>query len=527
MGIKDLNNIVKQTPVSTRDLPSIDNIVIDGSNMIITYLNRASSDLRKLAPKSIFETVNRDMFYQMKYIVSATTNRAVSVISQWISVYEPDSVKVVLDPKNTVNYILSDDMVLSENSKRILLNNNKKCEFELKSEEQEARKNANSKKDELFKKYTELLEEYDEKTSDMYRQSFHYSEACNLFSLGRIVIYNTIHELNALFPGKVRLVNAIDEADLVIKNIGEELSELGTVLICSEDTDYFVLFSNNPNVFITSVRSNGSVYSPLIQWRNAFTIINDDNSETQLIQDEDIYEYTIRLAPLFGNDYNRDMIISAKVYENALKIFYPSLFEIRSARSSIDKLLKSMRKRYPKDGVIDHEAFDDIIVEHLRNKEANSKRYLFSVSVYRNYSFFNKYESVEYKDLPKIDDAMMELFDKWFSRPDPENKYTLQDLIVAGKYHAFYSWDTTGDDFQNPAVIERDVKKMLSYYKSIEIDLPLTTVGYSRVSEETDVRAQQYASTVRTQRLCRCEDGQSPPTAHSTKDLLDELLADD
>ena len=113
MGVKDLNNIIRKKPVPPKDMPPIDTMIIDGSNLIITYILAASGDLVKKAPKTKFNTINRDMFYQMKYIVESAKNRGVQVLKSWVNKYKPDNMYFVLDPKNGVQYKLTTDMEIS------------------------------------------------------------------------------------------------------------------------------------------------------------------------------------------------------------------------------------------------------------------------------------------------------------------------------------------------------------------------------------------------------------------------------
>lgn len=491
MGVKDLNNIIRKQAVSPKSMPRIDTMIIDGSNLIITYILAAAGDLIKKAPKTKFNTINRDMFYQMKYIVESAKNRGVHVLKSWVNKYKPDSIYFVLDPKNGVQYKLTTDMEISafarsflfdgvastakEHEQDIQHETVEMVSFDLKSEEQEARKKASSKKTQVTAMYDILKEKDNDVLATLYRQSFHFMEQCNCIALGKLVSSMIFSEFNKLFPSMLHVIAAEDEADLVIKNIGEREAESGNVLICSADTDYFILFANNPKVYISGLHVNDYIYSPIEQWRLAFTLVYEDGTEEQMIPDKRIFDYVIRLAPLFGNDYNRHMIISANKYENALGIFYPfSTPTAQSLRSGIGKFMAAEKAFYGPEVISTH-SFDRRVYDYIVNhhKAADFKRYLYSVFVYKNYKHFSRYNEVVIED--DMSGHMKKMFDKWCAHPDPDGKYTIYDLINSGKHHKFYTWNYETDCLSKPEEIADTIDGMLEYYNSLDISDLLQT----------------------------------------------------
>lgn len=485
MGVKDLNNIVRKKPVAAKDMPSFKTLIIDGSNLIITYILAAAGDLVKKAPKTKYNTINRDMFYQMKYIVESAKNRGMNVLTSWVNKYKPDNIFFVLDPKNGVQYKLTTDMDISTFARSFLFDgvastaeeqemdiqheSVEMVSFDLKSEEQEARKRASSKKQQITGMYDVLKLSVNEDIATLYRQSFHFMEPCNCIALGKLVSSMIFSEFNKLFPSMLHVIAAEDEADLVIKNIGEREAQDGNVLICSADTDYFILFANNPRVYISGLHVKDNVFSPLEQWRLAFTLVYDDGTEEQMIPDKKIFDYVIRLAPMFGNDYNRTMIISANKYENALGIFYPfSTPTNPSLRSGIGKFMAAEKAFYGPEVISTH-SFDRRVYDYMVNhhKTADFKRYLYSVFVYKNYKYFARHNEVIIET--DMTDQMKKMFDKWCAHPDPEGKYTVYDLIKAGKHHKFYTWDYTVDTLENHEEIAHDLDEMLEYYNGLDI----------------------------------------------------------
>jgi hypothetical protein len=515
MGVKDLNNIVRRQAISNKNMPKFDTLIIDGSNLIITFVLSAASDLQRRAPKTSYKTINRNMLYQMKYIVEIAKSRGVEVLNQWLKRFRPDTIYFSMDPQKGVNYKLTTDMEISTFAREFLFNGVastskdmdepfelkpdepvEEIEFDLKTEEQEARKKASSKKPQLIEMYDKLKTDTDDVLATLYRQSFHFMEPCNAIALGRMVSSLIFMEFDKLHPGILHVIAAEDEADLVIKNLGEKTSKPFSrkegdeeitiqpkTLICSADTDYFILFSGNPNVYITGLHAFDKVYSPIEQWRLAFTVVYEDGSEEQLIKDNRIFDYVIRLAPLFGNDYNRQQIISAKKYENALAVFYPiPTANTLSKRSGIGKLIAA-EKAYYGPNVISAHKFDRLMYDYMLNHaKIDFKRYLYSVFVYKNYSRFDKYHEIDIS----VDETELikNMFDKWSSHPDPEGKYTVYDLINAGKYHRFYTWNYDSDSLEDYEELPTDMDELVNIYHGISIDDILTPTVSSSISEE-------------------------------------------
>ena len=545
MGVKDLNNIVRKQAVPNKNMPRFDTVVIDGSNLIITFILSAASDLQRRAPKTKYETINRNMLYQMKYIVDIAKNRGIEVLSQWLKRFRPDAIYFIMDPKKGVNYKLTTDMEISTFAREFLFNGVasttpdmdepfeqkpdepvEEIEFDLKTEEQEARKRASSKKEQITEMYNSLRTETDDTLATLYRQSFHFMEPCNAIALGKMVSSLIFKEFDQQHPGILHVIAAEDEADLVIKNIGENTtkafertteSETVTVqpktLICSADTDYFILFSNNPNVYITGLHAFDKVYSPIEQWRLAFTVEYEDGTEEQLIKDSRIFDYVIRLAPLFGNDYNRQMIISAKKYENALAAFYPlKTANTLSKRSGIGKLIAAEKHFYGPSLISTHK-FDRLMYDYMLNHaKIDFKRYLYSVFVYKNYRYFSKYSEVTIQ--VEESDLIKEVFDKWSAHPDPEGKYTVYDLINAGKYHRFYTWNYDSDSLEGFEELPSNMDALLEIYRSISLSDILAPVVSSSLSEELLTELLEHA-------------GEPIPTSVTAKPSIDESVLDE
>lgn len=479
MGVKDLNSIVRRQHETVKH--NFETIIIDGTNMIITFLSKVSSELQK-HDKTIFNTVDMNIIVQMKYIITKTTEYMFNVIKRFYNDYSPDKIYFVMDPKDEVSYVINSDMIIFDKYKELLLKDSNEICYELKKEEKEARKKANSKKEFVYSKWKKIHDEYNDNIlPDIFRQTFHFNEQSNLFRLIKVCIRILSNDIRAyLSENLFRIINTGDEADLVIKNIGEMETNNSDkkVLICSSDTDYFVLFSNNPNIYIGGLRSTDFIYSPIKQWREAFTV-----NGVQMIPDNMIYNYAIRLSAIFGNDYTRDTIITSREYINCIKVFIPKLFKITSHRSNIDKFITKELCDYPDDKtVIDYNKFDELIEDWLeyRNNQSHFKLYIFSVIVYSNYQYYNKY-SIE-DEIYDIDSLVIELLGKLFVNND--NEKIFDNKILFSKYDVLYDWsklkitklnNETENETNNYEIdcdikqLPTDITELLEIYKNISI----------------------------------------------------------
>lgn len=448
MGVKNLNNIVRRIPeTNKRTFPTI---IIDGTNMLITYLSRCHSNMEINFNKTEFNTVNLNLIKQMRYIIDETSRSLVSSISNFKQRYGAEKILFVMDPNKQVEYKINENMQFNEKYRALLLppadDNEAEKIYRIKDAEKEARKNSNSKKAYVSDIYMKILQDRPQIYAEKFRQSFHFSENSNLFKLIHICLHNAANELYRRFPGLFYIVNAEDEADLVIKNIGETESEKNDVLICSTDTDYFVLFSNNPRVFVTSLKAMDEIYSPLIQWRAAF-----NHNGVQIIPDNEINFYAFRLSALFGNDYTRETLITAKEYENCLKIFAPNLFEVKTRRSNINKIILNEKSFYSSyyerqnngDELMPFFEYFDEIIENYTAKNNNHLwffNYLLTVTIYTNFRFFDRYkiENNEYDISAIIASFISNLYIK-----DPNNAENLEYCLKYSKYKALLNWYKT------------------------------------------------------------------------------------
>ena len=242
MGVEGLNTIIKRTPKEA--LRKYRRVVIDGSNLIFAKLASNVSHLRDIFRIPEWEAIDKNLLYQTKYIIDNATRDIIGFIDRCFRTYCPDEVYLVMDPKTTPSYRVNADMLFENESEteegRVMTSGTLRdnqyltaimtpeeiadtftVEYSIKEEEQEKRKLASDKtkqtETELSKLQTLNIEpDYVPIVSMIYKQSYHYRNVSEMLKLSRLVLLN----VEEYFVGKnVYVVDAKDEADLVIKNI--------------------------------------------------------------------------------------------------------------------------------------------------------------------------------------------------------------------------------------------------------------------------------------------------------------------
>lgn len=235
MGIQGLNKIVKsihpETPRRYR------RIVIDGSNLIFNKLASSVSQLRHNYPIERWDSIDRDIVFQTKFIIKCTVECIHSFITELKHTYQPREIYIVMDPQHTPRYYINAEMeFINENNDPDMLSNakyvntvlsandiasNSTVKFNIKEEEQQRRRVLNDKTKFIDKIVTDLKkidvdETYSEIITAVYKQSYNYKNIGEMLRLARMVLLliEQMYENDSVY-----IIDAKDEADLVIKNI--------------------------------------------------------------------------------------------------------------------------------------------------------------------------------------------------------------------------------------------------------------------------------------------------------------------
>lgn len=319
MGVTALNEIIRKC-FEQSQVRKFNRIILDGTNLLVITITRCTSKLQEVFEFPDFwkqVVPSAPIMWQVCKIVTDTSDDILREIIGTFNKYalteddEPiTDLYFVVDPSSPEYYIKRDaidpeylNTAFTTEELNILndstTDNPNTLIMLLKSAEQEKRR---EQKSNILSKVTgtiEWLHDNDklsdvhyEKMNNIAKQCTFFKDTHNAMILMNVILTEVLKKLveHSLSP-HIHIVHATAEADLVIKNIAAE-TVLPT-LVCSTDTDYNILFADLENAYVSSTFSSyaSSVYHPFSQWRRFFGDVND------------VYEYTIRLSPLLGNDY--------------------------------------------------------------------------------------------------------------------------------------------------------------------------------------------------------------------------------
>ena len=415
MGVQGLNNIIRKCPQEKGFIYK--RIIIDGSNLVFTKLSRYISQLKKIYGINDWKGVDKDIIFQTKFIIENSVNDIAKLINICKSKFKAEEIFLVLDPTKTPGYIVNGSMKytsssdgfedpnsLLRNSKFIStilrpdeILNNQTVEFNIKSDEQETRKKRNNKTESINAELEKIEKMQIGDDMDLlmvksiYRQSYFYNSTHELIKLTRPVMLKV--EQMFLNDG-VYIIDAEDEADLVIKNIAHNninfksnLTGDYLTLVMSADTDYHVLFSDSSNVHVTTLMTNDPIYSPYRCW-NCF------------LEDAYSYDAVIRISPILGNDYTaHESLITAARNPNDVRDLFNIDNQFKNLKSNSRKKIYNIVYNckppvYYENGRetnMSRLTFVSEIDDMIYNYDLNYfRKYFLSTIIYKNWEVYNK-----------------------------------------------------------------------------------------------------------------------------------------
>ena len=152
----------------------------------------------------------------------------------------------------------------------------------------------------------------------------------------------------------------------------------------SKDTDYKALFVDSPNIYITDLHCNSYVplFHPYSAWREVLP---------EELTKGSVYDYVIRLAPIFGNDYttgsgiiNLSETANGEEQLRALLTFKPDNI---SKRTTLYKFINSFSET---NGIITPDELDTRVKTFMDS--AYYIKYLQSIVIYKNFNYFCNFE---------------------------------------------------------------------------------------------------------------------------------------
>lgn len=422
MGIKNLKYLF-QNVKCVEPPTTFNSMVVDGNNLIITSLCSAKSKIEKQYPLVDWQGFSIDIVLQTKLILLESYKLILSELSRFQEHYQLKEIWIVFDPTKNMHYDIDINTFDLVDREFFTANTtNSVISLNLKEEEHKKREQSrNITKDKMNNTISSITNsDYYTKLADsdlltaIYKQSYGYNDSTLLHKLLRMLQkaliaksrfnlhLNFIEEredfinlnTNINLNCKLYTVKAKDEADLIIKNICNDINIINNnrynILVMSKDTDYKVLFADTPTVYITGLHYeyNNILFHPYSAWRSILPSSITDN----------IYEYVIRLAPIFGNDYTcgKSLITLSETNDSISQL--NSLLQLDAnnlnKRSTLYKFITSTNRTK---GILTPTDLDNRIKEF--DPTNYYPKYLKSVVIYTNYIQYHNFEiSTKYFD---------------------------------------------------------------------------------------------------------------------------------
>lgn len=339
MGIINLNQIAKDAKVYNI---KANTAIIDGSNLIYIYLCTASKCLKDPLSYRNYNVNIIDVEIEQQ-IYTIVEQALLSLIRYTYFLYgkltNERNIIFVFDPYKEPKYIINHKIFTEETIENIEEINNIKIEEEYEMKKDERKKRAEHKAvdvDDLINKELDKLVKIN--NSDVNNEVLTINEITQLLNISdmnkikdnnlfqnpkmlnkltafiikeflyicnkydktdfEFTRYNILNKLSNNVSSHIHFIQAISEADLVITDLAG-IFNYDKVVVCSRDTDYFILLSDIPNVYKSDIFV-GNYYLVSEMWKQ--------------LSENITYEDIIAIATLSGSDYtNKDSIMTFNI----------------------------------------------------------------------------------------------------------------------------------------------------------------------------------------------------------------------
>lgn len=415
MGIKNLKYLFKN--IKCQQTPStFQTMVVDGNNLIVTFLCSAKSKVEKEYTLNDWQGFSIDIVKQTKFILIEAYKMILNELRRFVNRYSIEEIWITFDPTKNMTYDIEVDKfnLIDPSYFNTLEKHNNVISLNLKEEEHKKREQSRStSRDKLNSTLSSINDnEYYKELGDIelikaiVKQSYGYNDSTLLHKLSRMLQKALISKsrftldmnykderedflnlnVNIDVNCKLYTARAKDEADLVIKNICNDIDIINNgnvnILVMSKDTDYKVLFADTPSIYITDLHCEYFIplFHPYSAWREVLP-----SSITN------VYDYVIRLAPIFGNDYTTGHgLITLTDNNDGVQLINALLkFESKelNKRTTLYKFLSAFSET---EEIISPVELDNRIKTFMDKNYYT--RYLQSVVIYTNFTYFHKFE---------------------------------------------------------------------------------------------------------------------------------------
>ena len=399
MGVNNLNLLLQHANVHSA---SIKRIIIDGSNLLILSIMSASSYCKEN------RTLPTNLYTEYEAMMNLVINKLKKNLNNYLKINSIKEIIFVTDNPNETP----------------LYKTNSGLKYAIKQDEQEHRKKTMSKRksDELKDKLKKIKEtnpdqyesykEFYNMCMTAYSQYLHFDEVSNCIHMIGYIKNKLMQEFKD--ESRIKFVQAISEADFVIKNIVNESKEPSLVL--SKDTDYCVLLSDlqqayySSNFNLTTSDENEQIDEILFETENEVETVvetptlvgSSTNVDSllhpyslwkELIHEDMNYKLVCCLALTLGNDYTlHSSIITLNKTKDNIQLV-KGLFNVDNTFEEV--IMRSrMRKikgliTFVPEGILTEEQF------RIMFDNVSTSMYSVALEVFDSWSLNNEYKVEE------------------------------------------------------------------------------------------------------------------------------------
>lgn len=407
MGVNKLCSLLYPDRHGYVKVDQIDNLIIDGNNLIHVIGSRNISVLKRLYPvtdininllkKNGIRLSPIDQIYKM---LELCVEDIIGFITGMKELYKMKNIIIMTDPRQNIYTVTRESIIKSVGDKHVeAIIEDPSIQIvalNIKENEQSIRQRRSN-----FDIAIEQLRiEISESDFIKYSQYLYFLDNNALIRLSSYIYSKIV----SLLP-EVMIYISQAEADISIRLMAKEMEEMGeSLLVISTDSDYHVLLSDVKQAFIKNIFSvDRRIYNPYTQWINLFG-------------DKFSYSLVCRIAVLLGNDYvtHNYIVGTNNAWESINKLFnlkgsYRDLLggrarNVKKLATSIQQILSTDSER-----VYDITVIDDAMKLYNENYYIG---YIRSIVVYSDYELFGKY--IPLKQI-ELDDAVTSLMTRIYN----------------------------------------------------------------------------------------------------------------
>lgn len=377
MGVKDLNKIVKEFPIVSEEDVDYNYVLIDCSNLIITYLFRHFAKLDSTNEMTLgkwtvktdkaFPLITKSIKEQIDFLIENIIHDLNVLLTICVDHFDSlEKIYIVSDPPCDYQYKFIDNEEMKMNyvdkdmfetwvaqnnieDRSLITFSSKTDERNLRVEQQKKVHPIKIYEGETLVQTVENYEDFisenvDEEMKEMFKILYHFSFFQNRFKLMSLIPYIKFKMLEFIKDNEyVDFYSSETEADVFMKAFYfKNLRDKGKrTLVLSNDTDYDILFGEFQDVDTATISGFDikSIRNPYNYWYSLFKV--NDSLLFRLI--------LARVSALFGNDYtchDRRVVAEPRFAEHLTRLFNlkEETFEDIDVKSTtaLGKLVKTM-----------------------------------------------------------------------------------------------------------------------------------------------------------------------------------------